>query len=98
MVEAHFTVGPEFFLHAITSVPVLESTKPPILTNAGFLFSEVKQLELEAEYSPLSRAKFEKAGGATESPCKASLRLFCGTANILPLFFGKVQSRKLSLT
>jgi len=70
--------------------------KPPILTNAGFLFSEVKRLELEAEYSPLSRAKFEKAGGATDSPCKPSLRWFYGTANILPLFFGKGQNKIIS--
>jgi hypothetical protein len=48
--------------------------KPPILTKAGFLFSEVKLLEFEAEYSPLSRAKFEKAGSDTNSTCKPSLR------------------------
>jgi hypothetical protein len=36
--------------------------KPSISTKAGFLFSEVKRVELEAEHSPLSRTKFEKLG------------------------------------
>ena len=56
--------------------------KPPILTNARCLFSEVKRLELEAEYSPLSRAKFEKQG-ALPTPrinlsydCSAAQRIF----------------------
>jgi hypothetical protein len=72
--------------------------KPPILTKAGFLFCEVKRLDFEAEYSPLSRAKLEKAGGAIDSPCKPSLRLFYGTTNVLPLFFGIGQNRKLYFT
>jgi len=72
--------------------------KPSILTKAGFLFFEVKRLELEAEHSPLSRAKFEKAWGATDSPCKPSLRWFYSTENILLLSFRIGQNKKLSFT
>jgi hypothetical protein len=72
--------------------------KMPIITKVGFLFSGVKRVEPEAEYSPLSRAKFEKVVGATDSPCKPFLRWFYSTENILPSFFGIGQNRKLYFT
>jgi hypothetical protein len=71
--------------------------EPPILTKAGFLFSEAKRLDLEAEYLSLPRTKFEKAGVANGSPFKPFLRWFYATVNILPLFFGIGQNKKYLL-